>query len=290
MSTEFNNQYKVGQGGYQVISSDSTLVITDRPRMVLVDASAGSVTLTLFSAEGLGGKEIRVMKTDSSSNVVTVAAASSQTINGVSSVQVSAQFGFVDLISNNISEWLQIGSSTGGGGAGGSGLFEQIAEVTVSTPATTVDIPFTAIDLDAIRAKIILFGMYRLSGADTVNLRFDDRNDGSYDLQGRNTNNSGTGADIGTADNDGFTTGLTMSSNETNAIECEIIGSVKIDQAQGQLQVFYKERNPLGGTFYGGGLFNTQESIVASFNIRTKNQVVNFRADSKFQVYVQKYG
>lgn len=288
MSQQFNNQYRVGQGGFQIVTQDASVDAGDRPRMVLVDASSAPVTLTLFSAEGLGGKELRIMKTDSSSNPVTIAGLGSQTINGVANVVISAQFGFLDLISDNVNQWFAIGSSTGGTGIGG-GLLEQVALVEVVTPATTVDIPFTSIDLNGTFARIVLYGIYKLSVADTVNYRFDDRNDGDYETEGANTTAAGVHSAVNVTDSDGFTSGISASSTETNIIELEVGGTVKINQAQGQLEALIKERLPNDGTFYGGGFFNTQESAIASFNVRSKNQIATFLAGSKFQVYVQKY-
>jgi len=101
MAQEYNKQYRIGQGGLLVISASLTLNPNNMPEQVLVDATAGPVTLTLVSATKIGGKIFFIKKTDASGNAVTVAAAGSETIDGNANVSLPAQFDAVIITSDN---------------------------------------------------------------------------------------------------------------------------------------------------------------------------------------------
>jgi len=111
MVKQFNTQFRIGQGGLLEASSDVTIPLGNRPRLVLVDASAGPVTITLFEAEGLGGKKIGFKKTDSSANAVIIEPAGTNTIDGAGSVQITDQNGFLDMSSDG-ENW-QVATNTG---------------------------------------------------------------------------------------------------------------------------------------------------------------------------------
>jgi len=115
---EFNTNFRVGQGGLIEINGNFTINPSNKPRMVEVDATAGPVTVTLPLALGIGGKRTCIIKTDSSSNVVTIAANAADTVNGAATDSVSAQFENVDYISDNENAWLKVGVGSGGGGGG----------------------------------------------------------------------------------------------------------------------------------------------------------------------------
>lgn len=70
---------------------------TDNDYLLLVDATSGSVTITLPTAvppAGTGASKSRfiIKRTDSSGNTVTVATTSSQTIDGVATYTLGAQY------------------------------------------------------------------------------------------------------------------------------------------------------------------------------------------------------
>lgn len=71
----------------QSITSDTTL--DGSKGTVLVDATAGSLTTTLFSAGQKVGAEVRLRRMDASGNTVTIAAAASQTVDGAASVTLT---------------------------------------------------------------------------------------------------------------------------------------------------------------------------------------------------------
>lgn len=79
--------------------------------LALCDASDGAFTVTLPDAENQGGSDIVLLKTDSSSNAVTVATRNSQTINGSSTESLAEQYKQVTLRSDR-SNYLKISSST----------------------------------------------------------------------------------------------------------------------------------------------------------------------------------
>lgn len=86
-----------GQKPYPVtpVSSNYTVNIVDE--LILVNATAGPVTITLISAVATPNI-YTVKKTDASVNTVTIAAAGGQTIDGASTVVLSAQWSSVTAI------------------------------------------------------------------------------------------------------------------------------------------------------------------------------------------------
>lgn len=73
--------------------------------VVLADASAASLTVTLPTAVGIAGKVFTIKRTSSGANTVTIATTSSQTIDGASTVVITAQWTSIDVISDN-ANWL----------------------------------------------------------------------------------------------------------------------------------------------------------------------------------------
>lgn len=90
------------------LSANTTLTI-DHSR-VLVDATAANRTITLPTAVGIAGRSYTVLKSDSSSNTVTVATTSSQTINGVTTNVLATQYKYVEVVSNG-SNWVIIANN-----------------------------------------------------------------------------------------------------------------------------------------------------------------------------------
>lgn len=109
MVKKYNTKFRVGQGGIVEVSSDVTLE-EGADQLVIVDASAAPVTVTLQRADGSGGKRFCVKKIDSSANVVTIEARAGQKIDGAGSIPLASQNEFVDLLSDN-ENWLIVGES-----------------------------------------------------------------------------------------------------------------------------------------------------------------------------------
>lgn len=78
--------------------------------VILVDATAGALQVNLIQAFNQG-KEVTVIKTDSSGNAVTVAALSGDSIEGSPSVDLTAQYKKIILTSDGNLTWLEEKSS-----------------------------------------------------------------------------------------------------------------------------------------------------------------------------------
>ena len=125
MVKKFNQEFRVGQGGILEVSADKVLP-TDA-FLVLVDASAGPVTITLLRADGWGGKKFCIKKVDSSVNAVTVVPIAGQTIDGLASVTLSSQNDSLDIISNNEDYDVIAVANAGAGGFSSILLAELVA-------------------------------------------------------------------------------------------------------------------------------------------------------------------
>jgi hypothetical protein len=90
-----------GSVAFPIISTSNNLTLTDAHYTVLVDASGGNRTITLPSAIGIDGRIYVVKKTDGSTNAVAIQAQSGQTIDGASSISLSAQYATVMLQAYN---------------------------------------------------------------------------------------------------------------------------------------------------------------------------------------------
>lgn len=96
----------------RVVTCTTTMTTTDFA--ILANAASHDITLTLPAANTPGacnGMIVMIKKTDSSTNTVTVMAASGNTIEGVPSKTLSKQYDFVQLISNGSNEWFVFGSA-----------------------------------------------------------------------------------------------------------------------------------------------------------------------------------
>lgn len=72
--------------------------------IVLVDASGGSRTVTLYAASGRSGNQVSVKKTDSSANTVTIDGNASETIDASTTQVISAQFTSLSMVCDG-SNW-----------------------------------------------------------------------------------------------------------------------------------------------------------------------------------------
>jgi len=87
-----------------VVTLVANTALDDTHHTVLGDASGGTFTLTLPLASAAAGREYKVKKIDSSSNVVTIARAGGDTIDGATSVALGSQYQAITLVSNG-SNW-----------------------------------------------------------------------------------------------------------------------------------------------------------------------------------------
>lgn len=132
-----------------VVSKTTTYTATTSDDVILVDTSGGAWTLTLYAASGNSGKVLRVVKTTSDTNALTIDGNASETINGFANIKLNYQFDEVTIVCdgtnwNIISQtkapivtkylsgsgthtvqngvkYLRVRMVGGGGGGGGSG-------------------------------------------------------------------------------------------------------------------------------------------------------------------------
>lgn len=83
----------------------SSGAITDDMYIILVDASAGDVTLTLPAASAQPGRVIEIKKIDSSTNQVIIDPSGADTIEGESTLELLFYGEAVPIVSDGISEW-----------------------------------------------------------------------------------------------------------------------------------------------------------------------------------------
>jgi len=84
---------------------------------ILANATSGAFTVTLPAADTPGacnGMIVFVKKTDNSTNAVTVAAATGDSIESAGSKTLTKQYDALQLISNGVHVWFVLTSSIGG--------------------------------------------------------------------------------------------------------------------------------------------------------------------------------
>lgn len=88
--------------GYKATALPSTTLTLDNDsEVVIVDATAGAVTVNLPAAGTVQGKVYTIKKKDSSGNAVTVDPNSTETIDGASTYVLNAQYKYVTIIAQN---------------------------------------------------------------------------------------------------------------------------------------------------------------------------------------------
>lgn len=86
---------------YTILTSDS---------VILGDATAGAITITLYAASNAGGI-IHVKKSDSSVNSVTISRAGTDTIEGAAAIALSAQYNSRTLLAVGNGLWIIVAST-----------------------------------------------------------------------------------------------------------------------------------------------------------------------------------
>jgi hypothetical protein len=101
-------------GNYTITPNDGGEVL------ILADATAGNLSIALYSAIGYTGRKIRVIKTDATNNVVVINPFGGQLINGAIGWNIQAQYDGISFVSNglnwvrfSIASVLQEGINTG---------------------------------------------------------------------------------------------------------------------------------------------------------------------------------
>ena len=89
---------------FRSVTASATALATDY--LILVDATAGAVTVTLPAASGARGALIVVKKTDASANAVTVDADGAETIDGAATTALPAQYDAVTVACDGSQWWI----------------------------------------------------------------------------------------------------------------------------------------------------------------------------------------
>lgn len=87
-----------------VTTKTTTYAATTSDDLILCDASGGAFTVTLYAASGNSGRVLKLKKTDSSVNAVTIDGNSSETIDGATTTTLSTQYEIVTIICDG-SNW-----------------------------------------------------------------------------------------------------------------------------------------------------------------------------------------
>jgi len=82
----------------QVVTKTGAYTATDDDIVILVDATAGAITITLPAASGRSGQVYIIKKIDSSANTVTVDANASETIDGALTYSLASQYDVVRIV------------------------------------------------------------------------------------------------------------------------------------------------------------------------------------------------
>jgi lysophospholipase L1-like esterase len=84
-----------------IVTKTANYTATSGDSVVLCNASAAPVTITLPTAVGIPGRSFQVKKTDNSVNSCTIAASSNQTIDGAATVSLATQYSSRKMASDN---------------------------------------------------------------------------------------------------------------------------------------------------------------------------------------------
>jgi hypothetical protein len=96
----------VAQGSIGVVSISATGSVSNAYAEILENVTAGAgVTRTLYNCVGFTGFKVNIAKVDSSTNPVTIAAFSGQTIDGFASIAIYPQYNSFSFISDGVSNW-----------------------------------------------------------------------------------------------------------------------------------------------------------------------------------------
>lgn len=92
--------------GYLLVSTNSTLTASNQRQLIDVNATSGVITITLPAAVTVGsGWAVQIRKSDASANLVTIARAGSDTINGVTTLSLAVQHQSLILFSLGGTSW-----------------------------------------------------------------------------------------------------------------------------------------------------------------------------------------
>lgn len=86
---------------FPVMPITASYTVNYNDGVILADATAGAITVTLKPANEMTQKRIVIIKTDASGNAVTIDGNGSETINGAATNVLAAQYNKVELAAYN---------------------------------------------------------------------------------------------------------------------------------------------------------------------------------------------
>lgn len=92
----------------QSVSKNTNATLTASERLVYADTSSGNITLTLPAASAVGAYTVVSVVKAAAANTLTAQRAGSDTLNGGTSVALTAQYARVDLVSDGVSKWTSL--------------------------------------------------------------------------------------------------------------------------------------------------------------------------------------
>ena len=101
----FRSIFKWFEETSKTVSVSTAYTVAADVQWVRVDASGGAVTVTLPDCASNWRREIGVIKTDNSSNAVTISRAGSDTINGATSKSLNGQYARIRVKSAGTTAW-----------------------------------------------------------------------------------------------------------------------------------------------------------------------------------------
>ena len=93
-----------------IVTKTSAYTILTSDEIITADATSALFTITLPTAVGVTGQTYTIKRINSGSNAVTVGTTSSQTIDGITTYALSAQYKYVKVVSDG-ANWIIIGNN-----------------------------------------------------------------------------------------------------------------------------------------------------------------------------------
>lgn len=87
----------------RAVSASATA--TNADTLILADATAGAVTITLPAAASSAGHRLIIKKTDASANAVTVDGSGAETIDGAATASLTAQYQSIEIVCDGSTWW-----------------------------------------------------------------------------------------------------------------------------------------------------------------------------------------
>lgn len=93
----------------EIASVTANYSMSDIDLIILADATAGDVTISLLSAVGRYGRRVIVKKIDASVNLVIIDPSGTETIDGSSTISLTQRYAMREMLSDN-ANWQLIGA------------------------------------------------------------------------------------------------------------------------------------------------------------------------------------